>query len=347
MIRAPFYSRAVLCILVLMICGCVSLISSSKQQLASHPIKTLEYWGSSALLPLEERVFPAPKELVEYLELDNKEYGFEGHPAAATADDALRRDLTNAIASLPHAVKALCESKLIGIFLVTGLGSSGFAESARQPGKPSKGFIVLDVEFLNRRANEWATFKESSAFVAETGAELQLRIEDGAGDTREGALRYILLHELGHIVSIDAGLIPPWHLAPSEVKEPDDFFYFAESWFINRDNYERHIELSEPMPGKLVFYRNVEGKPSLAQAPAFYDWLEKTSFATLYAATNPDDDFADAFANYVHVVLLKKPYAVTLRTSSGIKTYAHCWNAVRCQKKRALFETFLAHSSPN
>jgi molybdopterin-binding protein len=48
------------------------------------------------------------------------------------------------------------------------------------------------------------------------------------------------------------------------------------------------------------------------QMVATYESLERTNFVTLYAATHPADDFAEAFASYVHGVLMGRPWEISI-----------------------------------
>lgn len=73
-----------------------------------------------------------------------------------------------------------------------------------------------------------------------------------------------------------------------------------------------------------------------------YEALEHTNFATLYAATNPHDDFAESFVTYVHTVLMGKPFEITLSSSGKItKVYKSCWAEERCAAKRKILEHLL------
>jgi len=73
-----------------------------------------------------------------------------------------------------------------------------------------------------------------------------------------------------------------------------------------------------------------------------YDNLEKTNFPSLYAATQPGDDFAEAFASYVHVVLQRRPWQILIYQDGALrKEFGACWDEPRCAAKRALLEQLL------
>ena len=52
--------------------------------------------------------------------------------------------------------------------------------------------------------------------------------------------------------------------------------------------------------------------------------------------------FAEAFASYVHAVLMQRPFEIRITRNGAIeKVYASCWSQPRCADKRRLLEQFL------
>jgi hypothetical protein len=90
----------------------------------------------------------------------------------------------------------------------------------------------------------------------------------------------------------------------------------------------------------VVFYFGARlGADQMASA---YEQLEHTNFVTLYGATAPVDDFADAFASYVHTVLMGRPLEIRiLQDEQLVKTYRSCWAETRCAEKRKVIEQLL------
>lgn len=75
-------------------------------------------------------------------------------------------------------------------------------------------------------------------------------------------------------------------------------------------------------------------------APAYVN-LKNTNFPSLYAATSPDDDFAEAFASYVHVVLMKRLWQITIsRDGQVVNVFKPCWGEARCAKNRKSSTSF-------
>jgi len=62
----------------------------------------------------------------------------------------------------------------------------------------------------------------------------------------------------------------------------------------------------------------------------------------LYSATRPGDDFAEAFASYVHTVLMRKPWEIRIYANGKqAKVYGPCWSEARCAGKKKILERFL------
>src|SRR5574340_1005305 len=170
-------------------------------ELRSHsPIKKMPYWKSAFKKPVEQRIGSAPDELVAYLNLDNIVGGFANRPQAAAIPEDFLKDVSDAIAELPGQVKQLISKKLAGIYFVKDLGGTGYTDYINGG---ISGFIVLDIDVLSKStANAWAAWKERTPFVPDPRYRLDAIIEANGQDNRKNAIQYILLHELGVILSM-------------------------------------------------------------------------------------------------------------------------------------------------
>ncbi len=100
----------------------------------------------------------------------------------------------------------------------------------------------------------------------------------------------------------------------------------------------------ERFPGlhKTGFYRFDKAPLALAQARQVYETLAVTDFPSLYGSTNLYDDFAEAFAIYVHTRLLGKPYRVDLREpGKPLLVYRSCIQTRACPRKIAFLKKML------
>ncbi len=76
--------------------------------------------------------------------------------------------------------------------------------------------------------------------------------------------------------------------------------------------------------------------------PETFKDLAQSNFPSLYAATQPQEDFAESFAQYVHTVMLGQPWELTLRVNGTIKAQlGACFLDRRCPGKKAYFDALL------
>jgi hypothetical protein len=316
--------------------------------LKGHAASRVANWQAMLSLPVAERIGPAPPQLVEYITLDNIANGYPERPRAARLDAALLADVKGAIADLPPAIWRLFGARLVGVYFVDGLGGTGYTDYVFDAqGRPVKGFIVLDAAVLaGQSANAWATWKENTPFAESAEYRLDARIEADGKDNRRNAIQYILLHELGHILSIGGAIHPPWNISPNEVASDTTYAFFDLSWSIDRqaDKYRSRFDANFAQRASTVYYFGA--RLSAADMLSTYASLAATNFPSLYAATSPGDDFAESFASYVHVVLMGRPWQIKIsRDGKVVDVFRACWDEPRCAMKRQLLEG-LIRSSP-
>lgn len=312
--------------------------------LKQHVVKTRVYWEPSLAKPLEQRIGPASAELIDFMTQDNIRQSIPNRPRPATVAPEFLRDVQQAVAELPGAVKRRLEGKLAGIHFAEDFGGSGWTDAiADADGSENVGFIVLDSAILSRQtANAWATWKENTPFKPQPGFELVAQIEDKSENNRKNAIQYIVLHELGHVLSIGEKIHPPWTIEPKEVQTTSDLPYFSLSWTVAKDDnrfatvFDRNFALRTD----IVYYFGA--KLAAAQMLDVYNTLETTNFPSLYAATHPGDDWAEAFVTYVHTVMMNKPFEIRIyREGALAKTFRSCWTEKRCAEKRKILEHFI------
>lgn len=311
-----------------------------KSRMDRHEVRLLDFWQDYRRGNLEDRLHAAPQPLLDYLHLDNRLNGYDTRPQAAVADDSFRQDVRQAIVELPGPVQAAVKEKLIGIFFVRDLGTTGYTEAVADPqGRPAAGFVVLDVESLRRTANAWATFRENTVFQNDGEGRLRVTLEEAPNDNAKNAIQFILLHEFGHLVSIGERFHPDWL---DKTKTEGTYLFYPLSWRKAKDG--SNVSLFEdvfPERRDVRFY----GEPRLksSQMEGVYRSLAMTNFVSLYGATSPFEDFAESFALYVHSAWMKKPYRVEI-TQSGNRVflYESCWDQPRCAAKRAVLEKWFS-----
>jgi hypothetical protein len=312
--------------------------------ISNHAVTRLGYWENALARPLEERIGAAPAELVAYVTLDNIQKAIRNRPRSTTPAPDFMRDVRQALAELPPQVRGPLAIRLAGIYFIEDIGTTGYIDQiVDASGNAVAGFIVLDPSTLNRSANAWATWKESTPFRTAPGIRLEVLIESEPQDNRKNAIQYILLHELGHIFAIGGTVHPSWTAPPENVK-PADYPYFLLAWTQSPDRRGYVSLFDDKFPQrKDIAYYSASPRLDASQMLDVYAALEQTSFATLYSATNPFDDFAEAFASYVHVELMGKPWEIRIhRDESPAKSYRLCWGQPRCYQKQAILQELLS-----
>jgi hypothetical protein len=309
----------------------------ARKAFKASPVLTSSHWAADLRRPVHERLRIAPPEVVEYLQHDVVLNDIPLKPRAAVPDAAFMADVRRAFEGIPASIKRLLEPKLAGIFLADDIGGTGFAE-ATADGK--MGFVVLDHTVLAKQtANAWATWKDNTPFRPDPAWRLETRIAERGRDDRVHAIQYILLHELGHVLSIGAAVHPPWTADPKTV-DASKYYFFGLSWKIADGRYATRFDEEFPKRRDVAFYFGA--KLDGADMLPVYESLEKTNFPTLYAATHPGDDFAESFASYVHVAMLGRDHEVRLyRQGKLVKAVGPCWGQARCAYKRTALESAL------
>ena len=173
-------------------------------------------------------------------------------------------------------------------------------------------------------------------------------IETPKRNNRQQAIQYILLHELAHVLAIEENFHPFWGIDPKDIAATDGYPFFLLSWTVDRVNnrFASLFDASFSRRRDVVYYFGA--KLDADRMVETYDHLGRTNFPTLYAVTSPGDDFAEAFASYVHTVLMKKPFAIRIYHRGQLaRAYGSCWNEARCADKRKLLERFLNVAGPS
>ncbi|MFC1462113.1 hypothetical protein ACFLQU_00770 [Verrucomicrobiota bacterium] len=329
-----------LCICVLLSPFCSGEGENDLQtQLSKHKARDLASWQHIRQKSFADRVLPAPELLLDYLRLDNKLNGYAGVPRAPKDWQPFAGDVRAVLTELPAPVQKHLQSHVLGIFLVRDLGSTAYTELVAHFQKHRTGFIVLDVSALDRSANAWATWRENTPFKESPDIQLSVRIADDKQDSRRYAISFILLHELGHLVGTASRAHAPWWTGGN----PSAYPFSALSWTLRRGNVVPRRSDGSRDRYKVRFYATEGSHLPAKSIPAIYGRLPKTNFVSLYASTSVYEDFAETYAMYVHVVMQKRPWALTLQREG--RTLVELFKPIleaRCRTKRQYIARLMA-----
>lgn len=301
-------------------------------------------WKARQRLPLHKRILALPPEVCDLVHRVNLASGLDAVPVPVAPTPVLRRELGEAIAGMPAAVRGLVDPLLLGVCLGQGLGSSGITDIVVDgEGRILGCVVLLDMELLGPHgANSWATWKENLPFLGGGEYTLSATIATPGQDTRSGAMQYLLLHEFGHVLTAGHSFLPAWW-AP--VPERQAFPWLDLSWGVDADGrFAPYASSDFALRGVVDFYgKHKLGSDALVAACA---GLENSDFASLYGATNPYDDFAECFASYVHRELLGQPQVLEVcAAGQPVARLEGFWDGPRSVTKRRFMEVLLGSSA--
>ncbi|WP_345796828.1 hypothetical protein [Castellaniella sp. MT123] len=296
-------------------------------------------WEAMLTEPLEQRIGIAPDELVSCITQDHSRAN-----NALPFDSGLEfaGDIRDAIAELPVSLREKLEFKLLGIFFMSGLDSSATTGVIAYPNGDLIGaFVVIDTHvFLSQTANEWATWNENHSFLDKgTGTvQLDVKIVEDAADNRTAAMQFILLHEFGRVMAAESDLLPNWwEEAPFR---KGSYPFLDLGWAFDQQGKIQPVHQQDFLLRQGAKFHE-QGKLPASDIRLIYQGLAATFFPTLRASASVHEDFVESFATYVHVVLLKKKWEVTLRDGDTIiEQYSDFWASPRSNAKRAFFDMF-------
>ncbi|MEM7561907.1 MAG: hypothetical protein AAF353_02525 [Pseudomonadota bacterium] len=309
------------------------------QEIKLNQARSLAYWEPLMREPIGQRLGVIPDELLEYVDLDNRLSGYGERPAKFQDSHTIAM-LQQAYESLPPVVRDLVEPKLAGVFLVDGLGSSGYTESIQDvQGRPVAGVIVLDAALFKRKANDWASWRDSTAFGDNSSVTVRTTIASEQNDNLITAIQFLMVHELAHVYSIGTDVHPHWTADLNRV-ELSDYPFTGMSWNISpAGRYQSLFDAAYWQRSKLRYYQ----KPGLRAEellPTLVS-LSRTNFPSLYASTRPEEDFAETFAIYVMSELKGNPYYIEVMQNGKTAIRVESCFVARCPRKREFMQNLL------
>ena len=301
------------------------------------------FWGDGwQERPLTERVHVLPADALPSLRDGLSDRHFISEVKPASNAKYVIRDVQAAIDDLPEAVKTLVKDRLVGIYLVEGLAQSEHSDSLGMA-FAVVGFwrqhvgtvILLDRNETDMRANEAMAGMEYVPSRDYHGVAVEPRLAARGENDRVTTLRYVLLHELGHLVDFDREIIPDWF--SYDANEMDCGFACLSWRTPERHRYSRWIDSA------MATMRAGRTDEYVKALPETFRLLGKSNFPSLYATTMPEEDFAESFAMYVHTIMMRRPWELTVRRNGTIVgELGSCFVDGRCPKKRAYFDQFFA-----
>ena len=172
----------------------------------------------------------------------------------------------------------------------------------------------------------WATWKEQLSFGGKKDSyeitfglpQVQTRSADGVREFNDFLL-FVTAHEFGHIIDFANQINRPLN-KDCYADENVDCRMDPKSWAgFSWETFKKpKAEAQFPGREQLCFYWCTNQFVSQSTTPALYEGLYRSSFISIYASTQPWDDFADSLAYFVLANSLGGTYFV--QTGQG-QTY--------------------------
>jgi hypothetical protein len=229
-------------------------------------------------------------------------------------------ELEEVIDGLPRPFARLFERRVCAVVLTHGAPMSGTLSALAAD--HSRALILLDVDALNRTANAWMEFKESTPFLLGEQRKIRGKLAEPADDSRRVLLEFVLVHELAHVAD---------HTIPND---PAILNFQGQSW--PRQDALAHTPFAHyperygraPLPDSLV--------------EPYFELIATAAFASPATVANAGEDFADSVATYMHTVMRGRPWQLSLYDAGQLVMQLNtCWEEPRCREKRALIEELL------
>lgn len=257
---------------------------------------------------------------------------FKEVPQPSPQTEQMKKQITTIAKTLHPKISNLMDRYLYGIYFCEELGSTGLSGYIFKEGKPVGGFIILDTNMIDKKANQWITDKEKTAFRSQK-LSLSVQIEEKNNNLKENTLRYILLHEFGHVLGVSRNDVPK---VMANKRIPFQKPFFKGIWLSERKSV--FDDTKYPMRKKIKFYsshkRNLDTEWQL-----IYPVIEKqTPFPNLYSSVNADEYYAESFVSYVHCILDKRPWQLEIK--KGRKTIYTMENGIKAERGKKIREFF-------
>ena len=279
-----------------------------------------DQWPSHSLKrPLEKKIEPLGVLARDYNIAWNKWDGFKLVPDPVNIAAKTKKMIVSEIKKLPHSLQKFIQKHVVAIYTAKNIGGTAMAGVVYDKQAVAKfGFVILDMNMLDKDINSWATNKENSVFNKVKGYKLNMQLAKPQENTKVATFRYVMLHEIGHIFH-SVMQLQPAH--PHLNWRDKDFAPFA----YNHPELLRKKKLGEdyyPLDERIGFYRP-EPPFDLDDTEEIYEWLTSTTHPSLYGSVNQLEDFAEAFSLLIHVKYLGHPAKLEVKQGKKIIVKMH------------------------
>lgn len=295
-------------------------------------IYSSKYWEDFKQKEPINRVSPCfDPNVLEYLISQNKGKDIKEKLSFSNQEQKVIEQLLNAIDKWPSNVSTYFWNHVAHIYIVDGLYSSGMADCMDDK---DTFIIFLNKNILTKSPNTWITETEESSFKYQDEVEnLEIKIEES--DSTHLTAENIIIHELGHIVSLNKTLIPDWRTSLNINHE------YCSDEFKLRLRLDRKSK-TDYLFNTITYYANDADKIEFNEYLDLTLLLEQTTYPTLYGATDNVEYFAELFYSHFHCNIQNRPYIITFTTNNYEKTiFQNGLLMPRCEIQKIQFDQLI------
>jgi hypothetical protein len=221
-------------------------------------------------------------------------------PTRHVLNDGERQALARAVEALPPVHQRVLRERLRRISFLDGMPNTALTSTV-DPDAPAPLYdLTIRAGVLHETVSEFLTQKERTCFDF-AGSTRTVVVEAG----QLPAIVYVLLHEATHMVDNALGLTPAEGDAPAGVAD-------GLTTGVWTDRLTVTPAYASPLLERLAYRRG--GRPiPVSKAPAVYEMLQRTPFASLYGSSNWHDDVAELVAWHHLTSRMGQSYRVAVR----------------------------------
>ncbi len=246
--------------------------------------------------PLHRRAAPIPENVLGAwqkmdMAINPQASQYQGYDLS----DKQKRQLAQAIATLPRPWQKIMRQKLSRFFFIKNLLGGGITDWIIAADGRLIYTMILNPALFDATASDWLKMREGGSF--ETG-DYRLQIS-GLQDV--SALQFILWHEVAHLIDYEnryTSIADPLMRSYLDLKASGTTPFMHNVW---QSSNQPASGFDFPARSKLNPYHMNAQQPRIANSelPNTFAVWQQTPFVTLYAASSPAEDFADFAAFHI------------------------------------------------
>ena len=275
---------------------CCLCTAYTKEEFLKYPQKHTVYYGGSFSPGLMEKVRPFEGNAAKYLSnFDN----FDGYKNHELTDDE-KKLFIDCFSQIPDKLQKTVSENVYAIYFVEGMWYGALTDIVfDEDGRPYC-IMFFNVNAFNSSLADWLSYRDNTIFRG-TDNNNKIVVET---DIEQVAFMQLIIHESVHVYDYVNG-VTPYQYDSSVPYDSSNLFYSV--WKNMNEPQKKYLNKKFE---KTAFYEYGTKIP-IKNGKEIIEYLGKTPFCTLYAATNWMDDFAEEVTFYYFNKKFGMDYKVT------------------------------------